>query len=457
MMQWQTVDEGWGRSASDFAALSEPGNCREYVALHAHLGVSVGDRLVDMACGAGLAVELAAARGATCSGIDASARLIEVARERSPDADLQVGDMQAMPWAADSFDVVTSFRGIWGTTPEALTEALRVLVPGGRLGITVWGHIKASPGAWALKPFSLAQPDKVANQSAMVALGRPGVGEELLEAAGFRAIERVEILFAWEFSDPAMYARALASTGPAYEAISAIGEEAFLTYCTQLAAERVRVGLPLRAEIAVVGFLARKPCPSWPSGFLQVPETSEEIQALYDVDIDDRGYVMNASKLWAHHAVAHDDLFALMGKAVKAAGLTLRLRGILVSACASTMGDSYCSLAWGCKLANEAGAPVAAGVLRGDDRGLTPAELALATWARRVTRDPNGTQPADVAPLRAAGYSDSQIFAVTLFIALRLAFSTVNDALGARPDRELGAATPDEVLAAVTRGRPIQD
>ena len=90
---WQQVDEGWGRRAVDFATLSEPSNCREYVALHHHLAVGPGDRLLDMACGSGLAVELATAVGATCSGIDASPRLIAVARDRNPDADLRAGDM----------------------------------------------------------------------------------------------------------------------------------------------------------------------------------------------------------------------------------------------------------------------------------------------------------------------------------------------------------------------------
>src|SRR5512141_2905089 len=108
---WRVVDEGWGRQAVDFASLSEPANCREYVALHQHLDVRAGDRLLDVACGAGLAVELAAARGADCAGLDASPRLIEVARDRSPQADVRVGDMHALPWEDGAFDVVTSFRG----------------------------------------------------------------------------------------------------------------------------------------------------------------------------------------------------------------------------------------------------------------------------------------------------------------------------------------------------------
>jgi len=178
--QWTVVDEGWGRKAVDFATLSEPGNVREYVALHHRLGLGEGDRLLDVACGSGLALELAGLQGAVCAGIDASIRLVAVARDRNPGADIRVGDMHALPWGDTSFDVVTSFRGVWGTTAAAVGEIHRVLVPGGRVGITVWGHLKASPGAWALAPFRLAAQPKVEGQAAMVALGRPGAGEQLL-------------------------------------------------------------------------------------------------------------------------------------------------------------------------------------------------------------------------------------------------------------------------------------
>ena len=65
--------------------------------------------------------------------------------------------------------------------------------------------------------------------------------------------------FAAEFADPEIYARALASTGPGYEAIQNVGEAAFAAAATNEAMARVRDGLPLRGEIAVVGYLARTP------------------------------------------------------------------------------------------------------------------------------------------------------------------------------------------------------
>lgn len=259
MSDWRGVDAGWGRRAVEFATLGEPANCREYVSMHHRLAVAAGDRLLDVACGSGLAIELATLRGAVCAGIDASHRLVAVARDRSPDADVQVGDMHDLPWSDASFDVVTSFRGIWGTTPAALAEVRRVLAPGGRVGFTVWGHIKASPGAWALAPFRLASEEKVSNQASMVALGRPGAGEELLAAHGFVDVERWDVPFVWEFADPETYARAIASTGPAFESIQNVGEEQFLASAAEAARAHQREGLPLRAEIKVVGYLARTP------------------------------------------------------------------------------------------------------------------------------------------------------------------------------------------------------
>jgi len=462
------VDEGWGRKAVEFATLAEPSNVREYVSMHEHLGVGPGDRLLDMACGAGLALELAGLRGARCAGIDASPRLIAVAKDRSPDADLRVGDMNALPWEDESFDVVTSFRGIWGTTPKAVEEVLRVLVPGGRVGLTVWGHIKVSPGAWALAPFLLAIEPKVQNQAAMVALGRPGAGEALLTDLGFTNVERIDVPFVFEFADPEAYARALATTGPAFEAIQEVGEEAFLEFAVDLARQHVREGLPLRAPVALVGYVASKPAlpparrsgagtvsAPKPSGFLTTPPHTPEAQRLFDDDLNGVGYVMNVSRLWAHLPAALDGLSDLMGEATRAGSLTTAQRAVLVTATASALGDSYCSLAWGKRLAEATSPEMASSVIRGELEGLNGAEQALARWARLVVADPNAVTADDVQDLRDVGFDDTQIFAIATFVALRLAFSTVNDALGALPDHELDGSVPEPVRSAVAFGRPL--
>ena len=335
--------------------------------------------------------------------------------------------------------------------------------------------MKASPGAWALAPFRLAPPPEVRNQAAMVSLGRPGVAEALLADLGFMDVRRVEVPFAWEFADPEAYARALASTGPACEVIQAVGEAAFREAARELASERVRDGLPVRASIAVIGYLARTPggagsgAPGEGSayravmasddgrGFLTLPEVTPDVQRSYDDDVAELGYVMNGTRVWAHHPSVQDGLFALITQTARDAGLTFRQRGVLVAATAATRRDAYCALAWGSKLADRAGADVAAAVIRGDDEGLDGPERALAAWARKVAADPNGTTPDDVGELRDAGFDDAQVAAITAFVAFRVAFSTVNGALGARPDRELRDTAPAPVRDAVTFGRPIAD
>jgi uncharacterized peroxidase-related enzyme len=189
--------------------------------------------------------------------------------------------------------------------------------------------------------------------------------------------------------------------------------------------------------------------------FLPEPPVSAQVQALYDEDLEDDGYVSNGSRLWAHQPGTLSQLFGLMSEAFTPSGLTFRQRAILVTAAASALGDSYCSLAWGRKLGNVAGAAIAAEVLNASDGGLTDQEKAMAGWARKVARDPNATTPSDIQALRDSGLDDGQIFAITAFVALRLAFSTINDSLGAQPDAQLARSLPQQVREAVTYGRPV--
>ena len=162
---------------------------------------------------------------------------------------------------------------------------------------------------------------------------------------------------------------------------------------------------------------------------------------------------MNVSRLWAWQPESQEGLFALLDSVSE--GFSMRQRAVLVAACASAFGDSYCSLAWGGKLANESDTETAVGVLTGSDEGLSEAEKTMARWARGVAVDPNATTQDGVDDLRTAGFSDAEIFAMTAFVSLRVAFSTVNDALGCQPDPELRGFSPPEVIAAVDFGRPI--
>ena len=189
--------------------------------------------------------------------------------------------------------------------------------------------------------------------------------------------------------------------------------------------------------------------------FLGEPPVTDEAAALFDAERDEDGYVWNVTRLWCWRPDLYAAFAALRRDLMSSPRLTDREWALLVTATASEITDSYCSFAWGARLAKLSGDETAAQVIAGTaPPALTEREAALVEWARRIVRDPNGTTQDDVARLRDVGLDDQAIFEATAFVAFRLAFSTVNDALGAAPDKQLADDVPEAVRAAVTYGRP---
>lgn len=190
--------------------------------------------------------------------------------------------------------------------------------------------------------------------------------------------------------------------------------------------------------------------------FLKSPGDSEATARLFQKDLDNRGHVMNLSRAWAWRPDITEAFLALRTQLTSGSRLSQRELAVMVCSAAGTLGDSYCSLAWGKTLAAAADPATAASVLRAEPGGdLSAREQALARWARQVVQDPNGTAAQDVDALRGAGLSEQEIFEATVFVAFRMAFSTVNDALGVEPDAQVAAAAPPEVREAVTFGRAV--
>jgi len=78
----------WGERPRDWADLMEAMIRPLYGAAFDRIGIEKGTRYLDVGCGAGLAAQMAAQRGATVSGLDASQALLEIARARLPQSDL---------------------------------------------------------------------------------------------------------------------------------------------------------------------------------------------------------------------------------------------------------------------------------------------------------------------------------------------------------------------------------
>lgn len=100
--------------------------------------------VIDVACGTGNAALQAARAGARVTGVDASERLGQVARERASAEGLeltfQAADALALPFADGTFDLALSVFGVIFAAPaeRAAAELLRVVRPSGRIVITSW-------------------------------------------------------------------------------------------------------------------------------------------------------------------------------------------------------------------------------------------------------------------------------------------------------------------------------
>jgi uncharacterized peroxidase-related enzyme len=190
--------------------------------------------------------------------------------------------------------------------------------------------------------------------------------------------------------------------------------------------------------------------------FLAEPPVTPPAAELYASEMRDEGYVANFLKLWARRVDVMNAFADLRGILMSTSTLTAREAAVIVCASVSSMEDAYCSLAWGERLAKKTDPATAAGVLRGDDsNSLSARERALADWARKVVKAPNDTRQQDVDLLRTAGLNDQEIFEATALAAFRVAFSTINDALGANPDAELAQQVSADVREAVRYGRPV--
>ena len=216
----------WGTAARDWAELAEPLSRPLHEATLAALLPLSGLQLLDVGCGTGLALQLAAGHGARVTGLDAAKPMIDIARERLPHARLHVGDMEELPFDDGTFDVVTAFNAIqYAAEPKAaVTELARVTRPDGRVAIGVWAEPARCDTEVLFQRIRALAPAP-AGAHAPLALSTPGVVETLLVDAGLVLTGSGEVSCPFIYPDLATGWRGQASIGPFRRAIEIAGEE----------------------------------------------------------------------------------------------------------------------------------------------------------------------------------------------------------------------------------------
>src|SRR5215831_13218689 len=99
----------WSAAAEDWANCQERTMVPVFEAVLDEINVA-GARVLDVGCGSGLFPKLIAARGAKVDGLDAADGLVEIARRRAPAMTFTSGDMEELPYADRTFDVVTAIN-----------------------------------------------------------------------------------------------------------------------------------------------------------------------------------------------------------------------------------------------------------------------------------------------------------------------------------------------------------
>ncbi len=198
----------------------------EYVLDRADIGS--GTRVLDCGCGAGRFARMAADVGADVAGIDAAGELIEIAAARTPNGDFRVGDLEALPWPDNTFDLVAGFSSFQFADDKthALTEARRVTRD--LVAVVIPTRVPESGITGVFKPlFPLFAPDALDSMkhSGMFALSEPERLDDVLSAVELTVHEDDEIECPVDFEDTATAARAFIGAGPMQIAIEHAGEK----------------------------------------------------------------------------------------------------------------------------------------------------------------------------------------------------------------------------------------
>jgi ubiquinone/menaquinone biosynthesis C-methylase UbiE len=203
--------------------------------LVATAALQAGERVLDVACGTGVVARAAApVVGGTGQvvGVDVNEGMLGMARTVPPPPGTaitwQQGDAAALPVPDTAFDVVLCQQGLqyFPQRAAALQDMARVLVPGGRLALSVWRPLER-------QPFFVALVDAIEShlgaevgglQRAAFTLGDTEALRGLLTAAGFRAPHIRLVVKLMRSSSLAEYLPGFVAATPMAGAVAAMAE-----------------------------------------------------------------------------------------------------------------------------------------------------------------------------------------------------------------------------------------
>ena len=197
--------------ARDWAEIQERMLVPLYEAVYDRVGVGARSRLLGLGSGTGLALLMAAARGARVAGVDRDHARVELARERLPEDVVVAEDAERVPRGDGPYDVITAFHATDGLLPE-LAALTRSAQSGAVVVLAGWGP----PERCATEPV-LRVADRLADRAPSVRADLDG----LVAGAGLVPAGSGRVACPFGYADGASAVRGLLSTGAFGEAVRA--------------------------------------------------------------------------------------------------------------------------------------------------------------------------------------------------------------------------------------------
>ena len=135
--------------------------------------------------------------------------------------------MEALPYADESFDVVTGFNAFqYAASPvNALREARRVTKPGRPVVIATWGPYEDCESSGHLKALAALMPPPPPGAPGPFALSDEAKAKALVREAGLTPVAMADVDCPWAYPSLEIALRAMLSAGPAEKAIRASSVE----------------------------------------------------------------------------------------------------------------------------------------------------------------------------------------------------------------------------------------
>lgn len=233
--------------------------------LLAAANVGLGDHVLDVACGTGIAARHAlnlVKPGGAVVGLDINEGMLTVARRVAPGITWQQGDAAALPFQDRAFTAVVSQFGMmfFPDRPLALREMWRVLSPGGRLAVAVLARLDEAPGYQSLVAITAAQVGaaEAGTFAAPFVMGDPAVLAKAAKDAGIANASVVLHRGQVRFASIEEFVRVEVKGSPLAETLDQAAMDRLAAACGQALQPYVQVSGELVMPIAAHILTAKK-------------------------------------------------------------------------------------------------------------------------------------------------------------------------------------------------------